>query len=72
MNDIPHVSIDQPHVWSEKDRDLIACHLEELARQVRAGLFGDLHPGATNMRKLGQPIPNVDVMMVFTRPGPLP
>lgn len=72
MNEIPVVAIDEPYQWSEDQRELIARELEELARQVRAGVFGQIHAGSTRMRKLNQPMPGVDIMLEFTRPGPLP
>src|SRR5690349_14483907 len=35
LNEIPQVSINDPHVWSEQERERIADYLETVARQIR-------------------------------------
>jgi hypothetical protein len=72
VTEVPKVSIDEVHKLTDEERERVAYHLSELARQVRFGSFGTIPAGMPSQTHRGQPVQGLVVELVFTRPGPLP
>jgi hypothetical protein len=70
-DDIPRVSNDHPHVWTEQERERIASYLEQIAQQIRAGVFGTVPPGMVAVTTMGEPVPGMHMQVTCTRPGPV-
>lgn len=67
MTDIPRVSIDETQQLNEQDREALAFELEQLARRVRTGWLS-IPPGMPSSTYRGQPVQNVVVELVHSRP----
>ena len=72
MHEIPQVNINDPHVWSEQDRERIADYLETVARQIRDGVVGTVPPGQIATQLQAEPVRGMSLKLICTRPGPLP
>lgn len=68
MAEVPRISIDEPHMLTDEERERVAYALGELARQVRHGVIGVIPPSMPSQTSKVSPVQGLVIEIVFTRP----